>query len=1367
MSPAKKKSNIMELVGNGAVEALQLAIPLAKMIPLVGNTVEGSLTAALYIVQAKDDVKMKKEKCQVLADRVVAITAAIATELMKSDRATLGRREGSVVALRGALRDIETLLQELSSASPLRRFLKRSEVDHRLSISRQRLETAMDSFHITANMRTEDTLAQLRAAIKEGEDKRDILLMNSLLQPVQTASYFSRVPDSGCFSGTRQKLLDQISTWFNQDHSRAPQIFWLSGLSGTGKTAVSHTVCQRLHANGQLGASFFFSRDKADRRRVASIIPTLAFQLASVNSMYRRKLCDVLKEHPDAASRAQQYQFRELLLHPLQELPSLPPYLIILDALDECDKERGTEGGDLIPLILRELPDSGLNIKVLITSRPERSIQDMFKVTGRKMKIHDTTVLHDMDQSAIKEDITNYLAYHLQRIQVARNIHPPWPAWPGDEAFNDLVQRAGLFFIFAATIVNIVADTYYSPQNQLQRLLGSRTMQSRALYSQVDLLYLQILKSSVENRADASELCHRFQKIVGAIILLQNPLSISALAQLLEHDEADLEGALTSLHSLLNIPSNRDQPVQIFHPSFRDFLLIEERCQDPRFAITEGHTHAQLALCCLKIMLGHLKRNICSIDKNIVLNSEIPDLETRLRDCVSPALLYACQHWGDHLSQSAKNAELQDELEERMSEFASTKLLYWVEVLSLEGRFPVCISNLLAAFPWFKEVLPVTYHLIYDAYRLVLDFQKVISVSAVQVYNSALVFIPNCSILQAYEHELPKIHLTSPRTVAWDASLLVLEGHTSSVNMVSLSPKGGRVASASDDGLVCVWDTSNGAQISSLPGHVGPVKSVEYSPDSAYLVSGGLDATVRIWDAITGSSRFIFVGHKDSVKVAIFSSDGHKIVSGSDDNTVAIWDVLGNQQLASLNGHSGPVTCLVFLADGSQILSGSTDSTLRLWDAKTKTALKVLPTTDTILCLSVYSSPQKKSTILSGSQNGVITIRDGVDLKEISYLAGGTAAVKSLSILSQANRVVSGSSDGIIRLWDISNESCVAEFRGHSGPVECTRFTSDGAHILSSSTDRTIRLWDATTEGVQGSEDYVLVVQIPNHIEHIASGSTRGKVALWKTNDGSLVYEVDVHYGRILSLAFTHDDKLIASASADHTVSILNTDNGSNVVVLKGHTDEVSTVQFSSDDTLLVSASSDAQVIIWDVSTKKPKYSLVHSTSVGVASFSPDKKLICSGTLDGDIHIWGVESGDRMAILKGNPIPILWALFSPDGNWLASWLEDESVKVWKVEGSDFQSWPLQDWRLDHQTDKKSGEEKELVKYGDLLPDDELHYLQEDGWITLPHIGRRVCWVPASRRQPWLRTLWESRKGIFATGSQEGNLTIVDLRSTLM
>ena len=189
--------------------------------------------------------------------------------------------------------------------------------------------------------------------------------------------------------------------------------------------------------------------------------------------------------------------------------------------------------------------------------------------------------------------------------------------------------------------------------------------------------------------------------------------------------------------------------------------------------------------------------------------------------------------------------------------------------------------------------------MIYDAYRLVLDYHKAIEVSAVQVYHSALVFIPNCSLLHAYEHELPAIRMTTPRADDWDAALLVFEGHKNPVNMVAIAPEKCRAASASDDGHVRIWDTSNGEQVWHLKGHDGPVKSVEYSPDSSRIVSGGSDMTIRIWDATTGFSLCTLTGHTGGVNSILYASDGRKIVSGSDDMSVRIWDVLGNKHLAS------------------------------------------------------------------------------------------------------------------------------------------------------------------------------------------------------------------------------------------------------------------------------------------------------------------------------------------------------------------------------------------------------------------------------------------------------------------------------------
>ena len=71
-------------------------------------------------------------------------------------------------------------------------------------------------------------------------------------------------------------------------------------------------------------------------------------------------------------------------------------------------------------------------------------------------------------------------------------------------------------------------------------------------------------------------------------------------------------------------------------------------------------------------------------------------------------------------------------------------------------------------------------------------------------------------------------------------------GHSNYVSAVAWSPDGRRIASASGDGTVQVWNASNGGNVLIYRGHRSDVSTVAWSPDGTKIASGGLDTTVQV-----------------------------------------------------------------------------------------------------------------------------------------------------------------------------------------------------------------------------------------------------------------------------------------------------------------------------------------------------------------------------------------------------------------------------------------------------------------------------------------------------------------------------------------
>ena len=111
-----------------------------------------------------------------------------------------------------------------------------------------------------------------------------------------------------------------MANWVtSQDESR---MYILSGLAGIGKSTVAYTIASRAADLHLLGASFFFSRDEADRKSAEYFFTTIAYQLCTYNETFSKAIGDVLltERGSTAITKDPHDQLQALILEPLQSI---------------------------------------------------------------------------------------------------------------------------------------------------------------------------------------------------------------------------------------------------------------------------------------------------------------------------------------------------------------------------------------------------------------------------------------------------------------------------------------------------------------------------------------------------------------------------------------------------------------------------------------------------------------------------------------------------------------------------------------------------------------------------------------------------------------------------------------------------------------------------------------------------------------------------------------------------------------------------------------------------------------------------------------------------------------------------------------
>ncbi len=270
------------------------------------------------------------------------------------------------------------------------------------------------------------------------------------------------------------------------------------------------------------------------------------------------------------------------------------------------------------------------------------------------------------------------------------------------------------------------------------------------------------------------------------------------------------------------------------------------------------------------------------------------------------------------------------------------------------------------------------------------------------------------------------------------------------------------VAAPSADSKVWIWDLQTDSPVSyALEGHEGPVRAAAFHTDGSKVATASEDNTVRIWDLESKKVQTL-QGHSRWVTCLAFSKDGSRLVSGSVDQTIRVWDVKTGSSQKTLKGHKGPVNAVCFSADDKLIASGSDDKTVKLWNATTGELMDHLKTKSQFKgpVFAVAFDP-KGDLLAAAGWDKQIQLWDVKTGTVRASLDGHTQQVAALAFSADGKRLASGSADHTVKVWDPATGQETLTLKGHSFPVTGVAFSSDGRRLVSSSWDKTIRVWES------------------------------------------------------------------------------------------------------------------------------------------------------------------------------------------------------------------------------------------------------------------------------------------------------------------
>ncbi|MBV9124565.1 MAG: WD40 repeat domain-containing protein [Planctomycetes bacterium] len=284
-------------------------------------------------------------------------------------------------------------------------------------------------------------------------------------------------------------------------------------------------------------------------------------------------------------------------------------------------------------------------------------------------------------------------------------------------------------------------------------------------------------------------------------------------------------------------------------------------------------------------------------------------------------------------------------------------------------------------------------------------------------------------------------------------------GHADRIRSLCFSPDGTRLASASEDGTLKLWDTTTWKLATTIqePRDPPPVLSVAFSPNGKFLAAARGDGTTKLYDQ-SGKKLLTFQATDQWVRCVAFAHDSKQVATAEDNGSVILWNPETGKAIKTLQGSDQAVWCVAFSPDGKLLASGGWErDVVRIWDVKSGKQLRTLPGVHGI-ARSLAFFPDGKTVATGGD---FVWLHDPITGHQKALLRGHVTDSMGMAVPADGQVLVSAGGAGEVKVWDTTSGKVLTTYWGH--PREelwAIALSPDGKTIVSGSAKGTLKVWD-------------------------------------------------------------------------------------------------------------------------------------------------------------------------------------------------------------------------------------------------------------------------------------------------------------------